>query len=223
MKKVISSFFYVMVSLFCSQHGIAWAENSPYVKLKSMKLLQMQGIERQALDYSCGAASLSILLSDYFGDEYGEQALLYDMISRLPKNEVDKRISKGFSMLDLKLLLNRLGYQAEGVVLPYTAVPLLDGPVIILLTKGEGLYHFVVLKGVKNGHVFLADPAQGNIRMPMYQLQKEWKGETLIASRYGFGLPQNHDLIVPSRDVASENEIVRTLRNSPVRERKRFR
>ncbi|EIJ47713.1 hypothetical protein GWL_19540 [Herbaspirillum sp. GW103] len=62
----------------------------------------MQEIERQTLDYSCGAAALAILLRLYFDHPVEEQDVLADIITRLPKPELADRIKHGFSMLDLK-------------------------------------------------------------------------------------------------------------------------
>ena len=44
-------------------------------------------------------------------------------------------MTEGFSMLDLKNTSQRLGYLADGVMLPQRAIAALNGPVIILLRK----------------------------------------------------------------------------------------
>lgn len=187
----------------------------PYFKLKSMKEMRMQGIKRQSLDYSCGAAALSILLKSYFKEPYEEQAILKDIIFHLSEDEIHDRINKGFSMLDLKNTAQRLGYDVSGIVLPQQAVSALEGPVIILLRKDD-LNHFVVLKGATQGRAFLADPARGHLRMPLYELFKQWKGETLILGRNGFGLPKIHGLsFSKGRAVAPEREVVRALQHLP--------
>ncbi|WP_369683666.1 C39 family peptidase [Pseudomonas gingeri] len=179
--------------------------------LRSMSQLKMQGIQRQTLDYSCGAAALSLLLNRYLDDPVTEAQILADIVLRLPESERLERVTDGFSMLDLKSVAENLGYTADGVLLPPQAVHALKGPVIILLRRKQ-LNHFVVLKGVGQGRAFLADPARGHLRMPLHQLLREWQGETLMVSREGFGLPDQHPLGIPARHYLSpETDTVRIL------------
>jgi hypothetical protein len=192
-----------------------FADEGP--KLKSMAQLKFSGIQRQTLDYSCGAASLAILLNDYFEDSIQEGQILSDIVLRLQKIEVLERAYEGFSMLDLKLVANHLGYNADGVVLPKESLDLLKGPVIVLLHKGK-LNHFVVLRGVSQGRAFLADPSRGNIRVPLYEFFEEWRGEALIVGRDGFGLPREHGLSLPQAEyISPENQSVRTMQHTPIR------
>lgn len=185
-------------------------------ELSSMRQRQMQQIERQTLDYSCGAAALAILLRLYFGQEIEEQDVLADIITRLPKDELADRIKEGFSMLDLKHSVQRLGYAAEGAMLTPEQATLLQGPVIILLHR-DGLKHFVVLKGVREGRALLADSVRGHVRLPWHALLQEWHGETLIVGRPRFGLPIDHPLRLPSSaGLAPERETMRALRHLPL-------
>lgn len=189
------------------------AAGSTLHKLKHVNELKMEGIHRQTLDYSCGAASLSILLQRYFSDDHQEEEILADITFRLSPEEIQDRITEGFSMLDLKKAAERLGYSADGVILDRNAISALQGPVIILLRRKK-INHFVVLKGVAGGSAFLADPARGNIRVPLYSLFEEWKGETLIVGRENFGLPTTHGLSTPKGDrAAPERHTVRALQN----------
>lgn len=210
MRNILSSIFLIGIVAF--NLDISHAD----VQVKSIKQLKMQGIERQTLDYSCGAAALSILLKDYFGDSYEEKDILADIIFRLSSDEMTDRIKDGFSMLDLKRVAERLGYDAQGIMLPIEATSKLPGPVIILLRR-KTLNHFVVLKGVVDGRAFIADPARGHLRVPLYELQQEWQGETLVIGRDNFGLPSKHDLAIPSGHlIAPENETVRALQHTPL-------
>ncbi|WP_338525993.1 cysteine peptidase family C39 domain-containing protein [Pseudomonas batumici] len=183
--------------------------------LKPMSLLKMQGIERQTLDYSCGAATLALLLSRYFEDPVTEEHILSDMVLRLPDTAMLERTLEGFSMLDLKLTAENLGYTADGVVLPAESVYALNGPVILLLRRSK-LNHFVVLKGVGQGHAFLADPSRGHLRLPLFELFQEWQGETLIVGREGAETPALHNLSIPAIPyISPETEVVRTLQRIP--------
>ncbi len=199
---------------------LPWSLCSPYAaglgELSSMRQRQMQQIERQTLDYSCGAAALAILLRLYFGQEIEEQDVLADLITRLPRDELADRIKAGFSMLDLKRSAQRLGYAAEGAMLTPEQATRLQGPVILLLHRGT-LKHFVVLKGVREGRALLADSVRGHVRLPWHELLQEWHGETLIVGRAGFGLPHDHPLGLPASDgLAPERDSVRALRHLPL-------
>jgi len=188
---------------------------TPYFKLTPMNQIKMKGIQRQTLDYSCGAAALSLLLKNYFEDDREEEVLLKDITYRLSEEEILDRMVKGFSMLDLKNTAQRLGYIVDGVLLPQEIVTELKGPVIILLRKND-LNHFVVLKKVTQGRAFIADPARGHLRLPLYELFAQWKGEALILGREGFGLPNQHGLSIPKGGaVAPEREVVRALQRIP--------
>jgi predicted double-glycine peptidase len=192
------------------------ASASPFQAPRPLSELRMERIERQTLDYSCGAAALTILLNLYFGETLHEQDVLADMVGRLSREQAVERATQGFSLLDLKTTAQRLGYQAEGVILPRQALASLKGPVIILLRQ-RSLNHFVVLKGIGRGSALLADPARGHIRMPLFELYEQWQGETLVLGRDQFGLPLEHGLKVPARSlIAPERETVRTLQRSPV-------
>ncbi|WP_320173346.1 cysteine peptidase family C39 domain-containing protein [Maridesulfovibrio sp.] len=186
---------------------------SPYISLQSMKKLSMKGIEKQTLDYSCGAASLALLLQNYFSDVIDEKTILADITHRLSLDELKVRIEEGFSMLDLKEAAQRLGYMADGVMLKPEHVKLLKGPIIILLHR-EKTNHFVVLKGSEQGRAFIADPVRGHVRVPLRSLWAEWKGETLVVGRAGFGLPTKHGLTCPKGGrVAPEMETARFMQS----------
>jgi predicted double-glycine peptidase len=183
-------------------------------RLQPIKQLQMAGIERQTLDYSCGAAALTIMFNRYFGDAVKEQDVLADIVFRLSSEEAQARMVEGFSMLDLKQTAERLGYQAEGLSLGREQVARLRGPVIILLRR-KTLNHFVVLKGVGQGKAFLADPARGHVRVPLHELFEEWQGETLTIFRVTSDLPDRHGLNIPrGSGVAPERETVRALQQA---------
>ncbi len=213
MQKKPMSFLFFCLILIIPIDGFTTQE--AYFKLKSLKELRMQGIKRQTKDYSCGAAALSILLKNYFEDKHEEQVILSDIVYRLSDKENLERMTEGFSMLDLKKSAQRLGYTADGVLLDQSAITALNGPVIILLRKKE-LKHFVVLKGATQGRAFIADPSQGHLRISLFELFSQWKGETLIIGREGFGLPKMHGLAIPKGNAAApERELVRVLQHAP--------
>lgn len=217
--------FITTIVIFLLSFNSGYAEQDktshiPYFQLRSLKSMRFEGIDKQTLDYSCGAASLSILLTSYFNERYSEKALLEDIIFRLSDAEMEVRFKEGFSMLDLKLLAERLGYSAIGANLTHEAVMKLKGPVIVLLKKSN-LYHFVVLKAADQDSAFIADPVAGHMRLPLHEFFSQWDGETLILGRPEFGLPQVHGLVIPTgRSVAPEKETIRTLKYTPFNRRR---
>jgi len=191
------------------------AQSKPH--LKSMKEMKSQGIQRQTLDYSCGASALSTLMQKYFNDSVTERDILSDILFHSTEEELEKSFNEGFSMLDLKQVAERLGYKGYGVQLSTESAKLLKGPVIILLRRSKQ-NHFVILQGLTEGRAFIVDPSRGFERIPIRQLEAEWRGETLILARDGFGLPKNHALSLPdTRFIAPERNSLRALQNLPMK------
>jgi len=52
------------------------------------------------------------------------------------------------------------------------------------------------LRGVREDRVFLADPSRGNIQLPIKEFMREWKGETFVLGKEGFGTPNKHTLAI---------------------------
>jgi len=44
-------------------------------------------------------------------------------------------------------------------------LPMIKQPVVLLIGLKSEFPHFVVLKGIKDGEAYLADPIRGNIRI----------------------------------------------------------
>jgi predicted double-glycine peptidase len=51
----------------------------------------------------------------------------------------------------------------------------------IVLVNTQGYRHFVVLRGVRDGNILLADPAIGSITVPREQFEAIWDGTVLAA------------------------------------------
>ena len=169
--------------------------NTSTNKITSWKALNEQHIIMQKYDYSCGAASLATLMKYYFNNDISEQRLL-DYIKTVFNKEEYKRIEKdGLSFLELEKISRSKGYQSASVRLKFSALKQLSGPVIVFL-KTKDYRHFAVLRGVKEDRVFLADPSRGNIRLPIEEFTQEWKGETFVLGKAGFGTPVRHNLAI---------------------------
>lgn len=148
--------------------------NRVNARVKSMKALRDTHVVRQRYDYSCGAAALATLLRYGFGDPATEQDVLTQLFDLLTDQEKIISRKEGFSLLDLQRVALARRYKAEGFRIGPEDLDKISGPVLVYI-EPRGYKHFAVLRGVKGGRVYLADPARGNIRMPLYAFVETWK------------------------------------------------
>jgi hypothetical protein len=139
-----------------------------------MKALRDTHVVRQRYDYSCGAAALATLLHYGFGDPATEQDVLRQLFGLLTDQEKIISRKEGFSLLDLQRVALARRYKAEGFRITPEDLVKISGPVLVYI-EPRGYTHFAVLRGVKGDRVYLADPARGNIRMPLYAFVESWK------------------------------------------------
>lgn len=185
--------------------------NISNAQVTSWKNLNEQHIIMQKYDYSCGAASLATLMKYYFNEDISEKKLL-TYIKTVFNQQEYKRIEKdGLSFLELEKISRSRGYQSANVRLKLSALKQLSGPVIVFL-KTKDYRHFAVLRGVREDRVFLADPSRGNIRLSVKEFTKEWKGETFVLGKAGFGTPFQHSLaILHQAGFRNEMDVLRPI------------
>jgi predicted double-glycine peptidase len=95
----------------------------------------------------------------------------------------------------MKRVAQEKGYQAGGFRLTLKQLHQLAAPVIVYLEPRE-YRHFAVLRAVRNGMVYLADPARGNMRMRIDQFLDEWQGHIIFAlGKAGEENIQNYPLL----------------------------
>jgi predicted double-glycine peptidase len=108
-------------------------------------------------------------------------AALQTMLRRTEPLRVRQR--GGFSLLDMKRLAESRGYQA----LAYRGLSLdellqLRSPIVPIEEYGDP--HFVVVDGLRDGQLAIADPAFGNRRMSRGRFERAWKdGIGFVISR----------------------------------------
>ena len=147
------------------------------VQVKPALLDQFQGIVRQAYDYSCGSAALTTLLNGYIGTQLDEQQVMNGLMKF---GETDKIIERrSFSLLDMKRFVSALGLESGGYRGEFKDLVNQDQPAIVPISYA-GFKHFVVYKGYKNGRVYVADPALGNISFDERRFQDVWENNTLF-------------------------------------------
>ena len=138
---------------------------------------QFRGIVKQAYDYSCGSAALTTLLNGYIGEKLNERQTM-DGLMRY--GEYDRIVERrSFSLLDMKRFVTALGYSSGGYKGKFSDLVALDKPAIVPIAYA-GFKHFVVFKTYKDGRVFVADPALGNLSFSADHFQEVWDNNTLF-------------------------------------------
>lgn len=198
--KVTASLVVLLWSVACTSNE-ALVSNAGYLinhtgsGVTSWKALNEKNVIMQKYDYSCGAASLATLMTYYFGDKVSEQELINYIKELFTREEYGKIEEDGLSFLELEKISRSRGYLSASVNLKISALKQLSGPVIVYL-QTKNYRHFVVLRGIREDRVFLADPSRGNIRLSIDDFVQEWKGETFVLGKKGFGTPLQHNLAV---------------------------
>ena len=138
---------------------------------------QFRGIVKQVYDYSCGSAALTTLLNGYIGEKLNERQTM-DGLMRY--GEYDRIVERrSFSLLDMKRFVTALGYSSGGYKGKFSDLVALDKPAIVPIAYA-GFKHFVVFKTYKDGRVFVADPALGNLSFSADHFQEVWDNNTLF-------------------------------------------
>ncbi|NWN91506.1 C39 family peptidase [Marinobacter adhaerens] len=148
-----------------------------------------RNIVRQAYDYSCGSASLTTVLNFYLGRSLTERQVMEGLLHYGESERIVER--RAFSMLDMKRLVTALGYPSGGFRATIDDLLELDHPAIVPI-EHAGFKHFVVLRAIRNGRAYLADPAVGNLTFTLAQFEEKWKENVLFIVFPGNDTPLNH-------------------------------
>ena len=147
------------------------------ITLRPVSEFQLSNLTRQQFDSSCGSAALTTVLNQYLGRQFDERQIMEGL---LRFGETDKIVERrGFSLLDMKRLATALGHPSGGFRASFEDLKTLDHPAIVPIHYG-GFKHFVVVKEYRNGHVFAADPALGNISFTEKKFQEVWTENVLF-------------------------------------------
>jgi predicted double-glycine peptidase len=84
------------------------------------------------------------------------------------------KVRGGFSLLDMKRFAESRGFRAEGFR-SLSLEELLEqkSPIVPINERGDP--HFVVVRGLRDGRIELADPAFGNRSMPVERFREAWQ------------------------------------------------
>ncbi len=147
------------------------------VRVEPLKSKQFRNVVRQAYDYSCGSAALTTILDYYLGRNFQERQVMEGLLQFGETERIIQR--RGFSFLDMKRLVTALGHPSGGFKAELSDLIELKHPAIAPI-EYAGFKHFVVIKAVVDGHVFVADPALGNISFTLRRFSEIWDNNTLF-------------------------------------------
>jgi len=136
-----------------------------------------RNIVRQAYDYSCGSAALTTVLNFYLGRSLSERQVMEGLLHYGESERIVER--RAFSMLDMKRLVTALGYPSGGFRATVDDLKDLDHPAIVPINHA-GFKHFVVLRTIRDGRVYLADPSVGNISFLLAEFEEKWDDNVLF-------------------------------------------
>jgi len=160
-----------VLALLVVASGPAHAEARGRKTVRSLQELRQDRVVRQRWDLSCGSAALSTLLTYDVGDPVREEEIIETMLRRA--DPVKIRARQGFSLLDLKRYAVSRGHEADGYGRLDIAQLAKLAPAIVP-TVMAGNNHFVVVRGIRDGHVIIADPGFGNRTMTVAAFEEVW-------------------------------------------------
>jgi len=156
-------------------NGIGGAGNYD-VPVTTFAERRFKTIYKQQYDFSCGSATLASLLTFHYDDKVDEQSVFTDMYQNGDQQKIQKQ---GFSLLDIKLYLERHGYRADGFKINLDQLVNANVPAITIINN-NGYLHFVIIKGVSSEEVLVGDPAVGLKAMPRDEFEKMWEHRILF-------------------------------------------
>ncbi len=146
------------------------------VPVKSYSEIVFGNVLRQKYDFSCGSAALASLLSFHYKTPSKEEDVFKVMFDNGDKKLIEQ---KGFSLLDMKLYLESVGFKSDGFNLPLDKIRKVGVPGITLVNF-DGYLHFVVIKGMNNEFVIVGDPSRGTIKIKYSDFEQHYMGIVLL-------------------------------------------
>lgn len=148
------------------------------VPVISWRDMPFQTVKKQGLDYSCGSAALSTLLTYVYDTKTSEGAVFKAMFDGGDQDNIRR---EGFSLLDMSKYLNSRGFKAVGYKVNLDTMEKNKVPFIALIND-NGYNHFVVVKSIKGQHLLVGDPNKGNVIHYRASFEKAWNGIALVVT-----------------------------------------
>lgn len=141
---------------------------------------QFRGVVRQSRDQTCGLAALSTLMSYWHGDTSATEEELETIWASLPTSR-RRSLDAGLTRADLaEIVVARGNIYKKPQWLPIAPrdISSIRKPVIALIRRDETVGHYVVVKGVIAGRVYMADPTLGNVSENLDVFISQWADDT---------------------------------------------
>lgn len=141
-----------LIVLFMTNHAHAdWHTPKPLSTHATWKDSRDSKITKQDVDYSCGASSLSTILTYFYQHPKTEQQILDDMA-------LDDVMA---SFADLASVSEKYGYTAYGMTMDYDTLAKIKIPAIVYVNHKRS-DHFSVIRAIDKQNVYLSDSSWGN-------------------------------------------------------------
>ena len=197
----------LLLSLVFIVSGFFAASNAAS-PVRSMQEIRHKNLVLQQWELSCASAALATVLRYQHGYPATERSVALGMIKRTEylSNPDLLRLRQGFSLLDLKRFVDTLDFQGDGLG-QLEFKDLLEHAPIIVPVNLQGYPHFVVFRGATDRQVLLADPAFGNITVPIDKFVDGWINYQNIG-HVGFVVKKGGRLSPPGRLSASAKDFI---------------
>jgi predicted double-glycine peptidase len=140
--------------------------------VRSLLEMRREGVVVQQWDTSCGAAALATVFTYALKDPVSEKSVAQAMLRRTDPLRV--KVRGGFSLLDMKRFAEARGYSAAGFRnVSFEELLGMHSPIVPIDEYGDA--HFVVVRGLREGKVDIADPGFGNRTMSIERFSAAWK------------------------------------------------
>jgi len=159
--------------LFAGSAVLPGLGSTYHVKVESYKERKFKNVIKQQYDFSCGSAAVATLLTYHYDYPVSEQKVFEEPINVSDQEKVKR---EGFSMLDMKNYLESIDFLADGYRLPLDKLDQTIRVPAITIINTNGYNHFVVIKGVREGRVLVADSAVGTRVFEQEEFESIWNG-----------------------------------------------
>lgn len=167
--------------LFAGSMALPGLGSTYNVKVESYKERKFQNVIKQQYDFSCGSAAIATLLTYHYDHTVTEQQVFEEMFKVADREKVKR---EGFSMLDMKNYLESIDFVADGYRLPLEKLDQIVKVPAITIINTNGYNHFVVIKGVREGRVLVADPAVGTRVFEQQEFEIIWNGLVFLVRNH---------------------------------------
>lgn len=174
--------------------------------IKSWMEIRDSNLTKQKYDYSCGAASLSTILTYYYNIKTSEKDIL-DFILKTKGIDINKKLEielnddlrdkASTSFIDLAKYAEQNSLKALGLALDIESLSKLKVPAI-LYVKARNNDHFSVYRGMDSLFVYLSDPSFGNIKISKDKFKEMFyqRNDTIHPGKLLVFIPNNSNINV---------------------------